>query len=148
MRIGELADQVGVAASAIRYYEQVGLLQGVERTTGGSRRYTEASVLQLKLIKGLQSMGFSLEDMHVFFRHDKCEADQVQVLATIDSRLNELDDLIDSLQNSRAALTNVRKTLVEIDKQNGCPDQATLNRLVGFLSGEEDMPEEFEKVSA
>ena len=145
MRIGELAKQAGLAASALRYYEQVGLLPDVERTTGGSRRYSEASLLRLKMIKGLQSMGFALEDMQIFFAHDKCEADQAQILAAIDTRLGELDDLVENLQSNRAALTNVRNTLVEIKEQSGCPDEATLRKLAGFVTGEGDLPAEFVK---
>jgi MerR-like DNA binding protein len=39
MRIGELARASGIAPSAVRYYEQLGLLPAPERTASGYRSY-------------------------------------------------------------------------------------------------------------
>ena len=41
--IGELARRSGVAASALRYYEQVGLIHAV-RTSGGQRRFARSAL--------------------------------------------------------------------------------------------------------
>ncbi|MBA2253525.1 MAG: MerR family DNA-binding transcriptional regulator, partial [Chloroflexi bacterium] len=50
MRIGELARQSGVAPTALRYYEQLGLLPEPERTASGYRAYGEAAVDRLAFI--------------------------------------------------------------------------------------------------
>jgi DNA-binding transcriptional MerR regulator len=38
LSIGELAERTGVAATALRYYDQLGLVRPAERESGGRRR--------------------------------------------------------------------------------------------------------------
>ena len=60
--IGELADQAGLATSAIRYYEEVGLLRPVPRRAG--RRLFEESVAnRLRAITAAREAGFSLDEI-------------------------------------------------------------------------------------
>jgi DNA-binding transcriptional MerR regulator len=61
MGIGVVADKLGMAASAIRYYEEIGLLGDVPRV-GGCRRFDSALVQRLRLIRLLGDSGFSLEE--------------------------------------------------------------------------------------
>lgn len=60
--IGEVAKRSGVAASAIRYYETLGLVSS-KRTEGGQRRYTDDTLLALKYISFAQEVGFTLREM-------------------------------------------------------------------------------------
>ena len=60
--IGQVAEQAGVAASAIRYYEREGLLPEPERI-GGQRRYNEDAVRRLEVIGVAKRAGFSLDDV-------------------------------------------------------------------------------------
>jgi DNA-binding transcriptional MerR regulator len=57
--IGELARRTGVATSALRYYERIGLLSPAERA-GGRRRYAPSSAERVALIRLLQDAGFTL----------------------------------------------------------------------------------------
>lgn len=61
MKIGELAERVGMAASAIRYYEQQGLLPKAVRGVNGYRVYSESALERLHLIQIGQNLGFSLQ---------------------------------------------------------------------------------------
>jgi DNA-binding transcriptional MerR regulator len=62
MTIGELARRAGVAASAVRYYEAVGLLQpGLRRS--GRRVYDEEALRRLAVITFAKTMGFSLREI-------------------------------------------------------------------------------------
>ena len=65
MKIGELAARTGLAASAIRYYEKVGLLPAPYRT-GGQRRFPEDAVHRVLLIRYAGVMGFSLAEIKLF----------------------------------------------------------------------------------
>lgn len=65
MKIGELASQTGLNASAIRYYEQCGLLTPQYRV-GGQRRYADDVVDQLLLIRFASDMGFSIAEIRLF----------------------------------------------------------------------------------
>jgi DNA-binding transcriptional MerR regulator len=60
--IGALADRTGVATSALRYYERIGLLPPAERA--GRRRHYPASVAErVALIRLYQDAGFTLEEI-------------------------------------------------------------------------------------
>ena len=65
MRIGEIAEQVGVTPRTIRYYEELGLLgAGEERSKGAHRHYTDADVARLReLIRLRDLLGLSLEEL-------------------------------------------------------------------------------------
>jgi MerR family transcriptional regulator, redox-sensitive transcriptional activator SoxR len=60
--IGELADRAGLAPSAIRYYESIGLLPEPYRVSG-QRRYGEDTVKRLEFIAAAQQAGFTLREI-------------------------------------------------------------------------------------
>src|ERR671923_1495551 len=62
LTIGEVARRAGVATSAIRYYERVGLLPPAERVSG-QRRYGEETLGRLAFIGVAQNAGFSLREI-------------------------------------------------------------------------------------
>ena len=65
MRIGEVAERVGVTTRTIRYYEERGLLGGDEaREKGAHRHYTDADVARLQeLIRMRDLLGLSLDEI-------------------------------------------------------------------------------------
>ena len=67
MTIGELARAASVSASAIRFYEQEGLLAAAHRT-GGKRVFDEATVSQLMFIQVAKHAGFSLKEIRQLIR--------------------------------------------------------------------------------
>jgi MerR family redox-sensitive transcriptional activator SoxR len=60
--IGALARRTGVATSALRYYERIGLLPPAERA-GGRRHYTASSAERVALIRLYQDAGFTLAEI-------------------------------------------------------------------------------------
>ena len=60
--IGTVARRTGLAVSAIRYYEEVGLVPPGDRSEGGHRVYPDAVVVLLTLIRHCRDLGFSIED--------------------------------------------------------------------------------------
>lgn len=58
MRIGELAERSGVSVRSLRYYEEQDLLHA-ERTPSGQRRYAEAAVDRVLLLKQLYAAGLT-----------------------------------------------------------------------------------------
>lgn len=65
MKISELAHRAGLNASAIRYYEKLGLLAPPHRT-GGQRRYAPDALDRVLLIRFASEMGFSLSEIKLF----------------------------------------------------------------------------------
>jgi MerR family redox-sensitive transcriptional activator SoxR len=62
MTIGQVAERAGVRASAIRYYEEVGVLPAPERVAG-RRRYTAHVLRRLAIVDVAQRAGFTLEEI-------------------------------------------------------------------------------------
>jgi DNA-binding transcriptional MerR regulator len=62
MRIGELAEAVGVSTRAVRHYHRIGLLPEPPRRVNGYRTYDVRDVLRLARVRRLTELGLSLEE--------------------------------------------------------------------------------------
>jgi MerR family redox-sensitive transcriptional activator SoxR len=67
MKIGELAARAGLNASAIRYYEKMGLLAAPQRL-GGQRRYPADALDRVLLIRFAGEMDFTLGEIKLFLQ--------------------------------------------------------------------------------
>jgi MerR family redox-sensitive transcriptional activator SoxR len=65
MKIGNLAARTSLNASAIRYYEKLGLLAAPQRI-GGQRRYPSDALHRVLLIRFATEMGFTLSEIKLF----------------------------------------------------------------------------------
>jgi MerR family transcriptional regulator, repressor of the yfmOP operon len=64
IRIGEVAERVGITPRTIRYYEEIGLLPDAERAKGAHRLYDDADVERLAELKRLRDLlNLSLEEL-------------------------------------------------------------------------------------
>lgn len=64
--VGEAATAVGLTTYTLRWYEQEGLVEPVERDSAGRRRYTEGDLGFLQLLTKLRRTGMSVADMRKF----------------------------------------------------------------------------------
>ena len=64
--IGEVAERSGMRPSALRYYEEIGLISSIARS-GLRRQFPPEVLLQLKLIAMGKSAGFSLDEISGMF---------------------------------------------------------------------------------
>jgi MerR family redox-sensitive transcriptional activator SoxR len=105
--IGELARRAGVATSALRYYEQLGLISA-ERTAGGQRRYARATLRRVAFVRAAQTVGLSLGEVRVALarlpdERTPSKTDWNKVSATwirrIDERIAELQRLRETLNS-------------------------------------------------
>jgi MerR family redox-sensitive transcriptional activator SoxR len=62
LTIGELSERSGVATSALRFYEERGLIES-RRTTGNQRRYTKATLRRVAFVRTAQRVGLTLEEV-------------------------------------------------------------------------------------
>lgn len=105
LTVGELAARTGVATSALRYYEERGLIFST-RNPAGHRRYSRPTIRRVAFIVFAQRVGLTLEEARAEL--DKLPTDRVPHsrdwvrltttwTARIDERLRELERLRDSL---------------------------------------------------
>jgi len=64
-QIGQLAKITGLRTSAIRYYEEKGLIKPKTRSSSGYRIYDENAIQELRFIKRAQHLGFQLDDIRI-----------------------------------------------------------------------------------
>ena len=62
LSIGELAERTGLSVSAIRFYEQKGLVHPV-RNTGGQRRFLRSDIRRLSFVLVAQEFGFTIPEI-------------------------------------------------------------------------------------
>ncbi|MEW2505544.1 MULTISPECIES: MerR family transcriptional regulator [unclassified Amycolatopsis] len=103
LTIGALARATGVAASALRYWEKIGLLPPPERVSG-QRRYAASAVGLVKLLLLLRDSGFSLIEAKELVTARAMAPRTWRELQQ--RRLAELDERIASAQAARAEITN------------------------------------------
>lgn len=63
LTIGQLARKAGIGVSAIRFYEQKGLIEGPPRNKSGYRLYPQKMVERVRFIKNCRELGFPLRDV-------------------------------------------------------------------------------------
>jgi DNA-binding transcriptional MerR regulator len=114
VRIAELADQVGVPTSTVRYYERVGLLEAPERTESGYRDYDESAAVRLLFIARARKMGLSCDqitDLLPIWGGANCGAAHERVTSLITEKKAEIAERIAELESFSAQLDVVRTAL-------------------------------------
>ena len=103
LTISEVAQQVGLQASAIRYYERIGLLPPAQRVSG-QRRYDSTTLYRLA-IQWARRLGFTLDEIRQLFfgfRNVTRASQRWQTLSR--KKLAELDGLMDGIKTVRRLL--------------------------------------------
>ena len=111
MQIGELAKRAGVQASAIRYYESIGLLAPQSRV-GGRRVFGDDALERLAVIAFAKQLGFTLRDIRELFSGFRVS--RWKPLAT--RKISELDVMVERIARMRSLLTKaIRCGCVDVE---------------------------------
>ncbi|MCI2417673.1 MerR family transcriptional regulator [Saccharopolyspora sp. K220] len=109
MKIGELSHRTGVSQRLLRYYEQQGLLTS-ERAPSGYRYYSEEAVTIVAQIRNLLAAGLNTETIRTVLPCARGELPVLEpcpdLLATLRTQLEAIDDRLACLQQTRTALSN------------------------------------------
>jgi DNA-binding transcriptional MerR regulator len=105
--IGEVAERTGIRPSALRYYEEIGLITSPRRH-GLRRQFEPETILQLSLVTLAKSAGFSLVEIVDMFGKDGKPSLQ---RADLRKKADDLDRQIKQL----AALSTMLRHIA------GCP---------------------------
>jgi len=123
VRIAELADQVGVPTSTVRYYERIGLLDDPQRTASGYRDYDDAAAARLLFITRARTMGLTCEqiiDLLPIWGGANCGAAHERVTQLIEAKQTELTERIGELERFLVQLDGVRQALDEAPPPPAC----------------------------
>ena len=106
LTIGELAKRSGVATSALRFYEDAGLIQS-SRNVSGHRRYRREVIRRVAFIVFAQKVGLTLEEVKEELAKlpDKRVPERSDWAKLSGSWTSRIDERIAELQRLRAGLT-------------------------------------------
>ena len=109
LSISEVAQKVGLRPSAIRYYEQIGILPSVQRTSG-QRRYDTASLHRLAVIQRARRTGFTLREIReLFFGFASGTRAPVRWRKLSQRKLAELEASIDRIKAMQRLLVRLQQ---------------------------------------
>jgi arsenate reductase len=105
VKIAELGRRAGIAASAVRFYEETGVLPGASRRANGYREYDDADLARLRLVVALRRLGLPPVDAGrlatLCVEHGEIDRDLVPLIASqreaIERQRMDLDRLEDEL---------------------------------------------------
>ncbi|TGG92844.1 MerR family transcriptional regulator [Natronospirillum operosum] len=98
MRIAELEYRTGINRHTLRYYEKIGLLKEVDRTSNNYRDYPEKAVERMNMVRWFKDLGFSIREISAVLdalRSDSIDCEQGALLmaekkAAVDHKITEL----------------------------------------------------------
>lgn len=104
MRVSEIAERAGIAASALRWYESAGIIPAATRQANGYREYAEEDLARVRLVVSLRRLGVGPED-----------AGRVARLCLEHGEVDR--DLAPLIAEQRAAITRQRGDLDRLDAE-------------------------------
>jgi DNA-binding transcriptional MerR regulator len=123
VRISELAENVGIPTSTVRYYERVGLLGPPARTPSGYRDYDDDEASRLLFISRCRRMGLSCEqvvELLPVWAGTNCASAHERVSQLIEDKKAEINERIRELRRFAAQLDGVREALQEAPPPTAC----------------------------
>ena len=107
LSIGEVAAATGLRTSAIRYYEDAGILPKPERVSG-KRRYNGDTIDRITLIRFCRRLGMSLKDVRGLLATPRGSLAKDQWRRLVDGRLEEIGALITAARGVERILRESR----------------------------------------
>ncbi len=106
--ISELADELEISPSSIRFYEEKGLIRP-QRTPGNQRVYLKKHRARLKMILRGKRFGFTLDEIGEMIGMEDMQMNEIE---QIDRSQKFFDKKIEEIRNRRAELDYMEKDLL------------------------------------
>ena len=90
LRIGELATLLGTTTKTLRFYEQIGLLEPVQRSASKYRLYGADAVATARLVIGLRHLELTIPELQQLLRDEGGSTRRQRLLALMDERLRRI----------------------------------------------------------
>lgn len=123
LTIGQLAQQTGVPAKTIRFYEEIGLIVQPERSSNGYRTYPESRIAELVLIKNVRALGLSIPQIKRLMLGcpgGDCSHSAAYIDKEITEYTKELTTKIDQMTHLRTQLQKLRQSIVACNGDHDC----------------------------
>jgi len=107
--IGETAEKTGLSAHTLRWYERIGLLAPIQRSSDGRRRFSQPDLDWLNLITKLRDTGMPVKDMQRYAELVRSGAGEAERLSLLERHRVEV----------ARALTRQQECLTLLDRKIG-----------------------------
>lgn len=107
MTIAQLADALGVRASTLRFWEQVGLVIPERVTSLAARRYPPTAIREARITAALRAAGYRIPDVHKTI-------ESVRRLDNLDNTLNALHTRLEDIAQRTLALLSAGADITEL----------------------------------
>ena len=124
MRIGELAKQTGTSVEIIRHYEKINLLVKPARSESDQRIYKKLHLDQLKIIRQLRALDFSLKEIGLLFayQNDPHHHTKKEVKTLVNQHVDKLDQMLKNITTTRNYLLQLKEKCDGSDESSKyCP---------------------------
>ena len=118
--IGEMAKHVNLSADTLRYYEKIGLMPKIARSSSGIRVYTDKDASRLKFVKRAQRMNFTLAEIgQLLEMRESPQSVRNEVRALTQQKLLQVEEQLEEL----TTLRNEMRLLINLCRgaKDGCP---------------------------
>jgi DNA-binding transcriptional MerR regulator len=69
----QVTEETGLSVHTLRYYEQIGLIDGIERDENGYRQYSESDIAWFQALSYFRVMGMPIREIQQFIALQKSE---------------------------------------------------------------------------
>ncbi|HEX9136486.1 MAG TPA: MerR family transcriptional regulator [Nitrospirota bacterium] len=124
--IGELAKSLGLTTRTLRYWEEVGIIESMQRPDGATRGYTPYYVRRIKFIMKLKELGLTikeLQELYIAYGEAK-QTDRMipKLVEILDDHINKVDEKMAKLASLRKEIVDYRQRMItkfNMQKDNG-----------------------------
>jgi DNA-binding transcriptional MerR regulator len=114
--IGELAKKLDITTRTLRYWEEVGIIESVQRPGGGIRGYTPFIVRRIKFILKLKELGLTIkemQDLYVAYGDAKATDRMIpRLIEILDQHINKVDEKMAKLASLRKDIVDYRHRMI------------------------------------
>lgn len=119
--IREISNMFLLPSSTLRYYEEIGILTNIERTSSGQRIYEEYHINRLRTICCFKNAGMSISQLKEFFAYESEEFDHIDdILTLLNNHKISVAEQIERLQESYDHLLRKLHYYGDIKKSLAC----------------------------
>lgn len=118
MRIGKLAAESGLSVKALRFYEDIGILDQPDRTSGGYRDYDPTVVDRLTFVRAAQAIGLSLGEIReIVALRERGETPCAHVSDLLARHTADIETRIAELEALRTELKRLERRAKQLDPE-------------------------------
>ena len=115
LSIGAIAEATGVTVSAIRYYDDLGIVTTTRRV-GGKRHFTPDVIGRVNFVRRAQDVGFTLDEIKAIL-----DGDAGKVPSLVEAKIADLQD--------KRLRLDTMISMLEVLRECGCEEVTTCPRL-------------------